>query len=279
MWLDVYYFPEEDNNVLTHIQLQFNTEFFLNFVFHPQPFLLQGLGLTIIAALLSQIIGTVLGIMLAMAGMSRYILLRSINQVYLWLFRGTPVLVQLVLIYFGLPYLLGFDLFPSEMTAGPLSVPGALVAGIISFGLHEASYMSEITRSGIIAIDYGQTEAAKALGMPPRLLMRRIILPQTIPVIFPALGNQFNNMLKTTALLSIIGVSEMFRVAEQLQAATFMTFEVYMGVSIYYLLLTAGWTLIQMLLERKLGRHLSGRSVKSSKQTTLNQMTELADES
>lgn len=100
--------------MLTHIQLQFNTEFFLNFVFHPQPFLLQGLGLTIIAALLSQIIGTVLGIMLAMAGMSRYILLRSINQVYLWLFRGTPVLVQLVLIYFGLPYLLGLIFSPRK---------------------------------------------------------------------------------------------------------------------------------------------------------------------
>lgn len=264
--------------MLTHIQLQFNTEFFLNFVFHPQPVLLQGLVLTIIAALLSQLIGTVLGTLLAIMGMSRFLVFRSLNQIYIWFFRGTPVLVQLVLIYFGLPYLLGFDLFPAELTVGPLAVSGALVAGILSFGLHEAAYMSEITRAGIISIDHGQAEAAKALGMPPGLLMRRVILPQTIPVIFPALGNQFNNMLKTTALLSIIGVSEMFRVAEQLQAATFMTFEVYLGVSIYYLLLTAGWTVIQMLMEKKLGRHLSGKNVKRRKKTALNQLAELTDE-
>ncbi|TKI08914.1 amino acid ABC transporter permease [Martelella alba] len=260
--------------------MQFNTAFFLNFVFHPQPVLLQGLAVTVLAAVLAQVIGTILGMLLAVAGMSRFLPLRALNQIYIWCFRGTPVLVQLVLIYFGLPYLLGFDLFPTELTLGPLSVPGALVAGILSFGLHEAAYMSEITRAGIISIDIGQTEAAKALGMPPALLMRRVILPQTVPVIFPALGNQFNNMLKTTALLSIIGVSEMFRVAEQLQAATFMTFEVYLGVSVYYLLLTAGWTFIQMLMERKLGRHLAGRrKVKRGKTAPLNHIAELADES
>ncbi|WP_413741593.1 amino acid ABC transporter permease [Sodalis sp. RH15] len=265
--------------MFTHIQLQFNTGFFLNFVFHPQPVLLEGLVLTVIAAIVAQLIGMALGILLAVSGMSRFLIFRSLNQLYIWFFRGTPVLVQLVLIYFGLPYLLGFDLFPSVLSLGPLAVSGALVAGIFSFGLHEAAYMSEITRSGIISIDKGQSEAAKALGMTPGLLMRKIILPQTIPVIFPALGNQFNNMLKTTALLSIIGVSEMFRVAEQLQAATFMTFEVYLGVSVYYLLLTAGWTLIQMLLERNMIRHLSAKTVKRAKNTPTNQLAELADES
>ncbi|NDL62145.1 ABC transporter permease subunit [Enterobacteriales bacterium SAP-6] len=258
--------------------MQFNTDFFLNFVFHPQAVLFQGLLLTIISAIVSQLIGTVLGIMLAMAGMSRLWILKAFNQLYIWFFRGTPVLVQLVLIYFGLPYLLGFDIFPAVMPLGTLQISGAVVAGIVSFGLHEAAYMSEITRAGIISIDSGQAEAAKALGMPPRLLMRRIILPQTIPVIVPALGNQFNNMLKTTALLSIIGVSEMFRVAEQLQAATFMTFEVYLGISIYYLLLTAGWTAIQMLLEKNLSRHLTAGSVKRRPGKSLHQLAELADE-
>ncbi|XBS70415.1 amino acid ABC transporter permease [Acerihabitans sp. KWT182] len=265
--------------MLTHIQLQFNTAFFLKFVFHPQPVLLEGLGLTVAAAIVAQLIGMGLGILLAVVGMSRIWAFRMLNQLYIWFFRGTPVLVQLVLIYFGLPYLLGFDLFPAELAWGPLAVSGALLAGVLSFGLHEAAYMSEITRSGIISIDKGQSEAAKALGMTPGLLMRKIILPQTIPVIFPALGNQFNNMLKTTALLSIIGVSEMFRVAEQLQAATFMTFEVYLGVSVYYLLLTAGWTLIQMLLERNMSRHLSATQIRRRKSKSVNPLSELADES
>ncbi|WP_410014498.1 amino acid ABC transporter permease [Sodalis sp. C49] len=264
--------------MLNQIHMQFNLPFFLNFVFHPQAVLFQGLILTIVSAVLSQLIGTVLGITLAMAGISRLWILKAFNQLYIWFFRGTPVLVQLVLIYFGLPYLLGFDIFPAVMPLGPFMISGAVVAGIVSFALHEAAYMSEITRAGIISIDSGQAEAAKALGMPPRLLMRRIILPQTIPVIVPALGNQFNNMLKTTALLSIIGVSEMFRVAEQLQAATFMTFEVYLGISIYYLLLTACWTAIQMLLEKNLNRHLKGASIKRRAKKSSSLLAELADE-
>lgn len=240
--------------MFSHIQLQFDTAFFLNFVFHPQGALLQGLALTVAAAVLSQLIGTVLGILLAVAGLSRFWPPRWINQLYIWFFRGTPVLVQLVLIYFGLPYLLGFDLFPAQMRMGPFSLAGAVVAGIATFGLHEAAYMSEITRAGIASVDGGQSEAAKALGMTPGLSMRRIILPQTVQVIVPAMGNQFNNMLKTTALLSVIGVAEMFRVAEQIQAATFLTFEVYLGVSVYYLLLTGAWTAIQMALEAWLAR-------------------------
>ena len=249
------------------IHLQFDTAFFLKFVFHPSPALIEGLVLTVLAAIFSQIIGTVIGVVLAVFGTSKWLGFRALNQIYIWFFRGTPVLVQLVLIYFGLPYLLGFDLFPAVMHFGPIVTNGALVAGIFAFGLHEGAYMSEITRAGIGAIDLGQTEAARALGMTPMLTLRRIVLPQTVPVILPALGNQFNNMIKTTALLSVIGVGEMFRVAEQLQAATFATFEVYLGVSVYYLALTAVWTLLQMSLEAWLARRQRrGNSVGRSKQ-------------
>ncbi|WP_413734772.1 amino acid ABC transporter permease [Sodalis sp. RH21] len=259
--------------MLSHIQLQFDTAFFLDFVFHPQASLLQGLALTVVAAILSQLIGTIIGVLLAVAGLSRFWGLRAVNQIYIWFFRGTPVLVQLVLIYFGLPYLLGFDLFPAAMPLGPFAVAGAVVAGIATFGLHEAAYMSEITRAGIASVDHGQSEAAKALGMTPGLSMRRIILPQTVGVIVPALGNQFNNMLKTTALLSIIGVSEMFRVAEQIQAATFLTFEVYLGVSVYYLLLTGTWTAIQMSLEAWLARRSQLKKAKRAAVLTRDHMS------
>ncbi|WP_322106546.1 amino acid ABC transporter permease [Paraburkholderia sp. J41] len=232
----------------------FDMPFFLRFVFDPQPALLQGLVSTVLAAAVAQLLGTVLGALLGLAGMHRALVLRVFNQAYIWFFRGTPVLVQLVLIYFGLPYLVGFDLFPSVMAIGPVHFSGALLAGIIAFGLHEAAYMSEITRASVGSISPGQTEAALALGMTPALAMRRIVLPQAVPLIVPALGNQFNNMLKTTALLSVIGVSEMFRVAEQMQAATFMTFEVYLGVSVYYLILTGVWTFIQHGLEAWVSR-------------------------
>jgi polar amino acid transport system permease protein len=163
------------------------------------------------------VMGVALGALLAVAGLSRFRVLRWANQVYIAFFRGTPILVQLMLVYFGIPYLLGgYDLFPPAIPVLGFKVQGAIVAGILAFGLHEAAYMSEITRAGILSIDPGQTEAAKSLGMVPSLTMRRIILPDSI------------------------------------HAATYRTFEVYLGVSVYYLLLTAIWTLIQQRIEHRL---------------------------
>jgi polar amino acid transport system permease protein len=232
--------------------LQFDLDYFLAFVFSPPPSLLAGLAITVVVTIASMALGIVLGLLLAVGGLSRYRMLRWFNQAYLAFFRGTPTLVQLMLIYFGLPGLFGgTDLFPSDIPVLGFSVNGALLAGVIAFGLHEAAYMSEITRSGILAVDLGQTEAAKALGMTPVLAMRRIVLPQAIRIIVPPLGNQFNAMFKTTSLLSIIAVPEMFHVAEQIQSATFKTFEVYLGVSVYYLGLTGLWSLVQKAIERR----------------------------
>ena len=232
--------------------MQFDLAFFLKFVFHPPAALLHGLWITVVSAVLAMALGIILGVLLAIGGLSRSRILRSLNQVYIAFFRGTPVLVQLMLIYFGLPYLIGFDLFPPVISLGPIDVNGAMVAGIVAFGLHEAAYMSEITRAGISSIDRGQTEAAKALGMPGALIMRKVILPQAIRVIVPPLGNKFNAMFKTTSLLSVIAVPEMFHVADAIHAATYRTFEVYLGVSIYYLVLTGIWTLLQRWLEAHL---------------------------
>ncbi len=236
--------------------LQFDTPYFLNFVFSPPPTLLEGLVMTVIAAVTSEVMGIALGVLLGLAGMSPALPLRALNQAYIWFFRGTPVLVQLMLIYLGLPYLLGFDIFPDTIQLGPVEVAGAVVAGILAFGLHEAAYMSEIWRSGIGSVAAGQTEAAKSLGLRRSLIFRKVVMPQAIRVIVPPLGNQFNQMLKTTSLLSVIGVGEMFRVAEQIQAATYRTFEVYLGISVYYLALTGIWTGIQMLIEARLRRHI-----------------------
>jgi polar amino acid transport system permease protein len=195
-------------------QPHFDLDFFLNFVFHPSPALIGGLAITIYVSIIAQLTGVILGVLSALAGMARNPILRGISGVYVWFFRGTPLLVQLFLVYFGTPYLLGVDLFPRDVVFGPIALRGAVLAGIVALSINEGAYMSEIVRAGILSVEHGQTEAAKSLGMTYRLTMSRIILPQALRVIIPPLGNEFNNMLKTTSLLSVIAVEEIFRVAD-----------------------------------------------------------------
>lgn len=236
--------------------MAFNLPFFLEFVFTPPGALLRGLWITVYVTIVSMILGVGLGMLLAVGGLSRFRLFRVLNQAYIAFFRGTPMLLQIMLIYFGAPVLFGgVDLFPPNIIVfGFLNLSGAVLAGIITFALHEAAAMSEITRAGILSIDPGQAEAAKAIGMKPNQVMRSIILPQAIRVIVPPLGNQCNAMFKTTSLLSVIAVPELFLVADSIHAATYRTFEVYLGVSVYYLALTGIWTLIQNYVERRISR-------------------------
>jgi polar amino acid transport system permease protein len=233
--------------------MQFDVDFFLKFVFQPSPALIGGLAITIYASVFAQAVGVVLGVLSALSGMARNRVLRLISGIYVWFFRGTPVLVQIFLVYFGTPYLLGgLDLFPNHLQAGWFDLKGAVVAGTVALAINEGAYMSEIVRAGILSVDPGQTEAAKSLGMTYRLTMSRIVLPQALRVIVPPLGNEFNNMLKTTSLLSAIGVEEIFRVATGAASATFKPFEAYFGVALYYLALTTIWSLIQGRIERRL---------------------------
>jgi polar amino acid transport system permease protein len=233
--------------------LHFDFNLFLQFIFQPSPALLGGLAVTIYASVVAQLIGVILGIFSALAGMARNRVLRSISGFYVWFFRGTPLLVQMFLIYFGTPYLFGVDLFPNDVHLGFISLRGGVLAGIVALSINEGAYMSEIVRAGILSVDSGQTEAAKSLGMTYGLTMRRIVLPQALRVIIPPLGNEFNNMLKTTSLMAVIGVTELFRVAQGVYAVTFKPFEVFLGVAVYYLALTTIWSLIQSFIERRLG--------------------------
>jgi polar amino acid transport system permease protein len=235
------------------LAVSFDWDFFLKFVFSPSSALIGGLAITIYASVIAQVSGVILGVLSALAGMSRNRVIRTISGVYVWFFRGTPVLVQIFLVYFGTPYLLGIDLFPSNISAGWVDLRGAVLAGIVALSVNEGAYMSEIVRAGILSVDPGQTEAAKSLGMTYRLTMSRIVLPQALRVIIPPLGNEFNNMFKTTSLLSIIAVSETFRVAQAVNSATFKAFEAYFGVALYYLALTTIWTVVQGMIERRLG--------------------------
>jgi len=233
--------------------MQFDGDFFLKFVFQPPAALIGGLAITVFVSIVAQAIGVVLGILSALAGMARSRPLRLISGLYVWFFRGTPVLVQMFLVYFGTPYLFGIDLFPNHMQAGWLDLKGAVVAGTVALAINEGAYMSEIVRAGILSVDPGQTEAAKSLGMTYRLTMSRIVLPQALRVIVPPLGNEFNNMLKTTSLMSVIAVEELFRFATGVASATFKPFESYLGIALYYLALTTIWSTIQSRIERRLG--------------------------
>jgi polar amino acid transport system permease protein len=133
-----------------------------------------------------------------------------------------------------------------------VTLGGAAFAGIVALGINEGAYMREIIRAGIDAIDRGQMEAARSLGMSYGLAMRRVVLPQAARVIVPPLGNEFNSMLKTTSLLAFIGVYELFLDADVHYSTTFKPAEYFAAVAVWYLLLTSGWSIIQAWIERKL---------------------------
>jgi polar amino acid transport system permease protein len=235
------------------IAIQFDWHLFADRIFHPDAAFGRALAATVYIAVLAQFFGVVLGLFSALAGMSRFWPVKVLSYFYVLFFRGTPVIVQIFFVYFGANLFLGFDLFPRTVDFALFSVSGAIVAGIVALSFNEGAYMSEIVRAGISAVDRGQMEAAKSVGMTGALAMRRIILPQAARVIVPPLGNEFNNMLKTTSLLAFIGVYELFLDADVHYSTTFRPVEYFAAVAVWYLVLTTIWSLIQVQIERKLG--------------------------
>src|SRR5262249_51041520 len=170
--------------------------------------ILRGVVLTLELTALSMVIGLVLGVILAIMRLSPNPLVSGASSFYIWIFRGTPVLVQILLWYyvaalypkitFGLPFV--------HINANDVIKP--FVAGVLALGLNEGAYMAEIVRAGLLSVDEGQTEAAHALGMTRMKTMRRIVLPQAMRVIIPPTGNETISMLKTSSLVSVIAISE-----------------------------------------------------------------------
>lgn len=199
-------------------------------------YLLGGAWNTIWLTLAAMTFGLVLGLIAALGRMSRYRSARYIAHFYIWLFRGTPLLVQLVMWYTGLPQI-GIRL-------------SGLMAALIGLGLNEGAYLAEIIRAGILSVDTGQMEAAKSLGMTSRLAMRLIIIPQAIRTIIPPTGNEFIGMLKNTSLVSTIAVAELLLRTENLISTSFRTLELLSIASIYYLALTTIFSIIQRRVER-----------------------------
>jgi polar amino acid transport system permease protein len=229
-------------------------------IFHPDHVFFRAMWTTVYIAVIAQVMGVLLGLVAALMRSSKLWPLRWLSGVYVLLFRGTPLLVQIFFVYYGANLLLGFTLIPNSLDLGLFSLDGAIVAGILALGINEGAYMREIIRAGIDSIDSGQMEAAKSLGMSYALAMRRIVLPQAARVIVPPLGNEFNNMLKTTSLVFTIGVYEMFSDAEIHYSNTFLP-EYFLAVAFWYLVLTGIWSVIQAAIERKLGASERGDAV------------------
>jgi polar amino acid transport system permease protein len=219
---------------------------------HPDGVFLHALWRTVYIAVVAQALGVLLGLIAALMRMSKLRPLRFLSGAYVLVFRGTPVIVQIFYVYFGTNLLFGFTLIPNALHLGLFTLSGAVVAGIVALALNEGAYMREIIRAGIDAIDKGQLEAAKSVGMTHRLAMRRVVLPQAARVIVPPLGNEFNNMMKTSSLLFFIGVYELFGDADVHYSTTFKPVEYFTAVAFWYLALTTVWSLIQSQIERKL---------------------------
>lgn len=234
------------------MDVRFDWSLFLERLFDPSPEFLGGLVITLAVAIIAQVVGVVLGGIAVLAGRS-WRPLQVLSYLYVLVFRGTPIIVQIFFIYFGANLFLGFTLFPREVAFFGLHIQGAILAGATALAVNEGAYMSEIIRAGIDAVDRGQMESAQSVGMNQRQAMRHIVVPQAARIIIPPLGNQFNSMIKSTSLLAFIGVTEIFQNAQLTYAANFQPVEVLAALALWYLLLTMGWTLIQVQIERRLG--------------------------
>jgi polar amino acid transport system permease protein len=220
---------------------------------------LHGLVVTLELTVISMAIGIVLGIVLAVMRLSPNPLVSGASWIYIWLFRGTPVLVQILFWYnisalyprfsLGLPF--GGPQF-AHFTAASLITP--FVAGMLALGLNEGAYMAEIVRAGIISVEEGQTEAAQSLGMTRLLTMRRIVLPQAMRVIIPPTGNETISMLKTTSLVSVIAVTELLYSVQLIYAVNYRTIPLLIVASIWYLIVTSILSFGQYYVERYFGR-------------------------
>ena len=220
-------------------------EVFWHYLFDPR--MAAAALVTLGVATLAQAFATAIGFLVALGLRARSRPLNLVAGGYIWLFRGTPPLIQLLLFYFGLPQL-GLRL-------------SVLEAGIGALSLYAAAYMAEIIRAGLESIDRGQVEAARSLGYSRGLTMRAILLPQALRVILPPFGNEFTSMMRTTSLLSVISFEELLRVTTLAINEIFRPLELYSVAALYYLLMTTSWMCVQRYIEHRLkpGRAGGGR--------------------
>jgi arginine/lysine/histidine transport system permease protein len=203
------------------------------------PFILEGIWVTLKFVSIAIVFGFVLGTILALFKISRIKVLNWFGDIYTSIFRGTPLILQLMIIYFAVPQLTGYDISP-------------FLSSILAFGLNSSAYISEIIRAGIQAVDKGQTEAAQALGIPYRPMMKDLIMPQALKNILPALMNEFITLTKESAIVSTIGYLDLMRRAQVVGSEIYRNFEPLLFVGLIYWVLVMGLTVVGKVVERRM---------------------------
>jgi polar amino acid transport system permease protein len=222
--------------------LDFDPEIVWKFLFNSV--ILEGAQRTIVVAIAAQVLGVVLGLLSALMRMSKNPLLNVPANLYVWFFRGTPLLIQLLFWYNGVPELFGNPDLTRQLTSFRVA--------IFALGVNEGAYMTEIVRAGIESVEAGQMDAAKSLGMTSAKAMRRIILPQALRVIVPPTGNEFIGMLKNSSLAFAIGLMELLTASRSIYVVNFKILELLAVASIWYLVMTTVFSLAQAELESRL---------------------------
>ncbi|HAX72087.1 MAG TPA: arginine ABC transporter permease [Firmicutes bacterium] len=223
-----------------------------DFLIDYYPLLIEGTVITVLLALLTVLFGTLIGVFVSLIKFyDHHIVGKVLNKVangYVAFFRGTPLMIQLYLLYYGLPQL-GVQ-YPS--------IPGistAFLVGVLTLSINSGAYVSEIFRAGIQAVDAGQMEAGRSLGLNQYQTLKHIILPQAIKNILPALGNEFIVIIKESAIVSIIGLSDLMYMSDVIRMATFNPFGVLIVVAFIYFILTTGLAKLLKILEGRLNQH------------------------
>jgi len=220
---------------------------------------LNGIVITLELTVIAMVAGVIIGVLLAVMRLSGSPLLSAAAWIYIWFFRGTPVLVQLFFWYVGIAYLyprlgLGIPFGPEFVTFNSNTLVTTFVAACLGLSFNEGAYMAEIVRAGIISVDEGQSEAAQSIGLSKAQTMRRIVLPQAMRIIIPPTGNETISMLKTTSLVSTITVVDLFQATQQIAQTTYETVPLLLVASLWYLFFTSILTVGQYYVERYYAR-------------------------
>ena len=227
---------------MTTLAIDFDVDVVWRFLFNP--LIRQGAWRTIQVAVLAQLAGVFLGLVFALMRVSRNPLINGVSGFYVWFFRGTPVLLQLYILYFGIPQLFNNQTLTTELTA--------FRAAVIAFAVNEGAYMTEIMRAGILSVESGQMDAAKSVGMTQFQAMRHVVLPQAFRVVVPPTGNEFIAMLKNTSLASAISLVELLQGSALIYSTNFKFMELLVVAAIWYLAMTSVFSILQAELERLL---------------------------
>jgi His/Glu/Gln/Arg/opine family amino acid ABC transporter permease subunit len=220
------------------------------FAFKYKAMLWQGFKVTILMSVITIILGLIFGILMASMKICKIKILNIIANIYVSVIRGTPVLVQIAIVFYGLP-MMGINI--PEIMVGSVDV-SRLVSGIIALTVNTTAYICEIIRSGIESIDKGQTEAARSIGFSSVSTMILIILPQAIKNILPAMANEFITIIKTTSQVSVIGIAELMYVADTIRGISFHPMKPLIIVAIMYFIITSVISIFVKILENRLKR-------------------------